>query len=259
MLIRVENLYYKYNKNSEYVLNDINLEIKPNSINLILGLNGSGKTSLIKSLVGVNDNYEGEIYYNNKNFKDIKIHERSKLISYVQQLNKSNDDIKVFDFLLLGTSNTIRFGKIPSSKEKQKVEIFSKKFGIENLLDKNLGQLSGGQKQLVNICCSCIQDSDIIFLDEPTSALDLKNQYLLLKTLKYLIENENKTIILTSHNPNHGLFLDCNVILISDGTICKIGQSNEIINVKYLKKIYGNNLCLSSDLEYNEISFKLTS
>lgn len=258
MFLKTSNLSFKYNKKSEVIIKDINLEIKEGTINLILGLNGSGKTTLLKTLVGINNNYNGEIFYNGVNLKYITIHNRSKIITYVPQLTDVNDEIIVLDFLVLGTSNTIGFGRVASNKEIEKAIDYAKRFNISDLLYKKIGSLSGGQKQLVNICCSCIQDSKIIFLDEPTSALDLKNQYLLLKQLKEIIEKENKTVVFTSHNPNHGLFLDCNVILINNKTIIKTGKATKIITPKNLKNIYGDNLCLSSELDYNEISFKST-
>lgn len=257
MFLKVSNLSYKYAKKLENIIQNINLEIEKGSINLILGLNGSGKTTLLKTLVGINKNYEGLIEYDGVSLRDISVHNRSKIITYVSQLMDINDEINVLDFLVLGTTNTIGFGKVASQKEIKKAIEYANKLNLTNLLNKKIGSLSGGQKQLVNICCSCIQDSEIIFLDEPTSALDLKNQYHLLKVLKDISKKENKTVVFTSHNPNHGLFLDCNVILINDKTIKKVGKASEIITPENLKDIYGKNLCLSSDLEYEEISFKL--
>ena len=94
-----------------------------------------------------------------------------------------------------------------------------------------------------------------MLLDEPTSALDMKNQNLVLSILKE-IAKEGKTIILSSHNPNHALFLDANVILIHDGAVKEEGSAKELIKVEKLKPIYGDQVCVSNELGYEEISFK---
>ena len=87
------------------------------------------------------------------------------------------------------------------------------------------------------------------------SALDLKNQNLVLSLLKIIAE-KGKTIILSSHNPNNALFLNSNVALMDKGKIVKYGLSKETIKLDVLKDIYGNKICYSKDLPYDEISFK---
>ena len=87
------------------------------------------------------------------------------------------------------------------------------------------------------------------------SALDLKNQNLVLSLLKK-ISSEGKTIVLSSHNPNHALFLNSNAILLNKGKVVESGLAKEIIKVELLKSIYGDEICESSQLDYSEISFK---
>ena len=118
-----------------------------------------------------------------------------------------------------------------------------------------MGQISGGERQIVSIASCLLQDTPIILLDEPTSTLDLKNQNIVLSLLRE-ITKDGKTIILSSHNPNHALFLESNVVLMNKGTITEQGTYAEIINVNILKQIYGDNICLSENLTYKEISFK---
>ena len=131
----------------------------------------------------------------------------------------------------------------------------SEQLGISNLLDKEMGKISGGERQIVTIASCILQDTPIILLDEPMSALDLKNQNLVLSLLKTIAE-KGKTIILSSHNPNNALFLNSNVALMDKGKIVKYGLSKETIKLDVLKDIYGNKICYSKDLPYDEISFK---
>ena len=124
------------------------------------------------------------------------------------------------------------------------------------MLDKKLGEISGGERQIVSICGAIVQDTDLIVLDEPTSALDIKNQHAVLSIIKKIAREQGKTFILSSHNPNHALYLDSNVLLLRNGAILTQGQAEDIINVEALKSVYGEDICYSMELVYKEISFK---
>ena len=128
--------------------------------------------------------------------------------------------------------------------------------GIDALLDRSIHAISGGERQLAYIARALAQRSEIIVMDEPTSALDVSNQHMVLSLLKDLVNVDGKTILLSSHNPNHALYLDCNVFIMKDGSIIESGYAREMITVEKLKPIYGDDVCLSSEQEYFEISFK---
>ena len=256
MNIKISNLSFKYDKKAaKTVLNSINMEIKPGSVNVLLGLNGCGKTTLIKLLAGLEKPLEGTIEYDDKNLQTIKIRERSKIFAYVPQQANVTNDIPVRQYLSYGTTNTLAFYEHPGKEEMKRVEAMAERLHISHLLDKNLGEISGGELQIVLIACSLIQNTEILLLDEPTSALDMKNQNLVLSILKD-VAKEGKTIILSSHNPNHALYLNSNVVLIHDGVIRDEGAAKELIKVEKLKPIYGDHVCVSNELGYEEISFK---
>ena len=256
MNIKISNLSFKYDKKAaKTVLNSINMEIKPGSVNVLLGLNGCGKTTLIKLLAGLEKPLEGTIEYDDKNLQTIKIRERSKIFAFVPQQANVTNDIPVRQYLSYGTTNTLAFYEHPGKEEMKRVEAMAERLHISHLLDKNLGEISGGELQIVLIACSLIQNTEILLLDEPTSALDMKNQNLVLSILKD-VAKEGKTIILSSHNPNHALYLNSNVVLIHDGAIRDEGPAKELIKVEKLKPIYGDHVCVSNELGYEEISFK---
>ena len=257
MNIKTSNLSFKYDKKAaKPVLNSINLEIKEGTVNVLLGLNGCGKTTLIKLLAGLEKPTEGAIYYDNQDLQTIRIKERAKKFSYVPQQANVTSDVPVRQYLSYGTTNTLAFYEHPGKEEMKLVEDSAEKLHITHLLDKNLGEISGGELQTVLIACSLIQNTPIMLLDEPTSALDMKNQNLVLSILKDIAKEQNKTIVLSSHNPNHALFLDANVVLIHDGVVREEGTAKELIKVEKLVPIYGDHVCVSKDLGYEEISFK---
>ena len=257
MNIKTSNLSFKYDKKAaKPVLNSINLEIKEGTVNVLLGLNGCGKTTLIKLLAGLEKPSEGTIFYDGQDLQTIRIKERSKKFSYVPQQANVTSDVPVRQYLSYGTTNTLAFYEHPGKEEMKLVEDTAEKLHITHLLDKNLGEISGGELQIVLIACALIQRTPIMLLDEPTSALDLKNQNLVLSILRDIAKEQNKTIILSSHNPNHALFLDSNVVLIHDGVVREEGPAKELIKVEKLVPIYGDHVCVSKDLGYEEISFK---
>lgn len=257
MNIKTSNLSFKYDKKAaKPVLNHLNLDIKEGTVNVLLGLNGCGKTTLIKLLAGLEKPTEGSIIYGDKDLIDIKIRDRAKIFAYVPQQANVTNDIPVRQYLSYGTTNTLAFYEHPGKEEMELVESIANRLNISHLLDKNLGEISGGELQIVLIACALIQRTPVMLLDEPTSALDMKNQNLVLSLLKDISREENKTIVLSSHNPNHALFLDANVVLIHNGTICEEGKAKELIKVNKLIPIYGDHVCVSKDLGYEEISFK---
>ena len=257
MNIKTSNLSFKYDKKAaKPVLNSINLEIKEGSVNVLLGLNGCGKTTLIKLFAGLEKPTEGTIFYDGQDLQTIRIKERAKKFSYVPQQANVTSDVPVRQYLSYGTTNTLAFYEHPGKEEMKLVEDTAEKLHITHLLDKNLGEISGGELQIVLIACALIQRTPIMLLDEPTSALDMKNQNLVLSILKDIVREQNKTIVLSSHNPNHALFLDSNVVLIHDGVVREEGPAKELIKVEKLVPIYGDHVCVSKDLGYEEISFK---
>ena len=253
--IEVKDLSFGYTR-SHKVLDGLSLCSNKGSINVLLGLNGSGKTTLIKLLAGLLTPYSGQILLNGKNSVDLSIRERSKIMSYVAQRSSAIDDFTVQDYLLFGKVNQLNFYQSPGKTEVENVEQYAEKFGITQYLNKNLGELSGGQRQIVSICAAIIQNTEIVILDEPTSALDIKNQHIVLALLKEIASKEGKTFILSSHNPNHALYLDCNVFLLKDGQVLDSGSAKDIVTIDKLKPVYGDEICFSNEHDYMKISFK---
>ena len=255
-MINLKNIKFKYKNNANDVINDVSLNIKKNTINVLLGLNACGKTTLLKIMNGLLKPQHGVVEIAGNNIISMSHVERAKKMSFVLQRQNIASDFTVFNYLAIGYTNSLKFYEQPTSSQKEKVVAIAEEFGIGNLLNRLLDELSGGQLQMVSICKALIQDSEIILLDEPTSALDMRNQNIVLSTLKRIAEETNKTIIITTHNPNHALYLKANVVIMNKGKIINEGNSEKLINKESLTEIYGNNICYSNELEYNEVSFK---
>ena len=254
-MIDVKELSFQYQRKGKLVLDKLNFSCEKGTVNVLIGLNGSGKTTLIKTIAGLLENYQGEVFIDGENLKSLSIKERAKKMAYVSQRSNAVDDFPVLDYLLFGTVNKMNFYQSPKEEDKKKVLDCAKHFGIMHLIDKKLGEISGGERQIVSICAAIVQDTNLVILDEPTSALDIKNQHAVLSIIKKIAKEQGKTFILSSHNPNHSLYLNSNVFLLKSGTIVAQGRAEDIINIEALKTVYGDDICYSVELPYKEISF----
>ncbi|WP_370836127.1 energy-coupling factor ABC transporter ATP-binding protein [Clostridium tertium] len=230
--INVENLSFSYEK-EQPILKNITFTAKENDSIGIIGANGVGKSTLLKLLVGLNLNYEGSIRVENipveKNTLSI-IRER---IGYVfqdsdNQLFMSN----VYEDIAFAPRN---YG-FSEEEVKKRVENALNMVHINNLKNKKIYKLSGGEKKLVSIATIFSMTPDIILMDEPSIALDPKNRRNLINIL-----NEFQHLkIIASHDLD--MILDtCNrTILMSEGKIIKDGNTKDILTDK--KLLEANNL-----------------
>jgi len=256
-MIKIDDLSYNYPRYKESVISALSLKCKMGSVNVLLGLNGCGKTTLIKIIAGLLDNYIGEINIAHKNHQKLSIIERSKILAYVPQDINFADEYSVLDYILFGRVNTMKFYASPKNDDIKKVRELASEFCISHLLEKTICHLSGGEKQIVSICRAIIQNTPIILLDEPMSYLDIKNQHKVLEQLKRVVEKGDKTILLSSHNPNHALYLKGYVFLMKNGKIIKSGESKNIVTINNLQEIYGEKICYADELPHREISLLL--
>jgi ABC-type bacteriocin/lantibiotic exporter with double-glycine peptidase domain len=199
-IIQFKNVSYKYKKTDKYILNNVHLYIETkNKIIGIKGISGKGKSTLAKLLIKLYK-YEGDIYIDNINIKNIDANYIRKNIIYVNQDSKLFDK-KISDNILYGCYNNID----DSLSNLKFIFSFPKIAQLYKNIDlnKNAGlsgnNLSGGQRQVINIINAFITDSKIIILDEPTNALDIDLKMDIIEIIKYFKEYK-KCIIIISHD-----------------------------------------------------------
>ncbi|MDO4691143.1 MAG: ABC transporter ATP-binding protein [Fusobacterium sp.] len=236
-IITIKALNFSYGKKK--ILKNIELSIEKNKITGIIGPNGCGKSTLAKNIIKyLHGEYE-EFKIDDKSLRDIGSRELSRLISYIPQKTNVIQNISVFDFILLG-----RFPLLKNSWDFYKKEDFEaveeniNLLKIEDLRDRNIESLSGGELQKVLLAKALSQDAKILLLDEPTSALDLNNAVEFMKILRYVANQKNISPIIIIHDLNlASLFCD-SLIMLKEGRFIGKGMPKEIITEKNMKEIY---------------------
>ena len=238
MSIEIKNVNVFY-KNGHEALHDATCTIPDGSIRALLGVNGSGKTTLFRSIMGILRIHQGSITINDYPI-DIAI--KNNLISYVPQ----NDDIDwdfpilVKDVVMMGRYSYMNFMRKPKSNDLKIVEESLQKVGMDELHNRQIGELSGGQKKRVFLARALAQESKILLLDEPFTGVDTNTQDTILELIKRERE-KNKIILISTHDLN--IVPDiCDRTILINRTIQKEGATEEVFTKENLMKTFGNHI-----------------
>lgn len=229
-MIEAENINFTINKQS--ILSDLSFKIYSNKITAILGANGSGKTSLLKCLLGINKLSSGRIILDERPLSQYSIHQLSRKMSYVPQDSYSTINYSVIELLEMSCRH------LPKNERNQFAYQVLCDLGFQDLYSKKYKLLSGGQKQIIRIAQAIAQNTPIIVLDEPTNTLDYANQMMILNLCKHLAR-EGKTIILTSHQPQDVMNFCDNALLLRGGSLYDYDLVERSLTVQTLHAIYG--------------------
>lgn len=238
--ITFTNVSYVYSPKTpyEYIsLQNINIVIKPGKITAIIGSTGSGKSTLIQHINGLLIPTTGVV-----NSNGFIIKKKQKIIKNIKQLRKSIGLVFQFpEYQLFEETieKDIMFGPINLGENKEIAQKNAKKYlemvGLPlSYLERSPFDLSGGQKRRVAIAGILAMDGNTIILDEPTAGLDPEGEKDFIKLFKRINKEQNKRIILVTHNMDHVLEIADEVIALKKGKILKVGTPFEIFKDKKL-------------------------
>lgn len=201
-LVEIEKLSvgYKSKTNRRELINDFTATINKGDRIAILGLNGCGKTSLLKTLMKENKSLGGFVKIQGKYIDDLNSNDFAKLLASVNTSYRNPGQVVVKD--LIGFGRYPFTGRLNKLKEKDFV-IIEKSInliGIKNLEDRFIDELSDGERQKVMLACAIAQNTPLLILDEPTSHLDVRNKVAMMQLIKDFSEKESKTILFTTHD-----------------------------------------------------------
>ena len=234
-LFEVKNISFDYD--GEVIFSDISFSIERGDVLCILGPNGTGKTTLIKCLNGLNEINSGEILINGEDIRALSFRQISKHVGYIPQSHVPSFPFKVFDVVLMGRAPYLNLTDSPKDEDKKIALDALKTLGIEGLKDKEYTNLSGGERQLVFLARVLCQKPDILILDEPTSHLDFGNQIKLLEIIDNLARS-GLSIIMSSHFPDHAFLSSTKVAIMKNKKFIDFGTPDDVVTEENLKRAY---------------------
>lgn len=233
-MIRLDKISAGYNKVE--IIKNINISFKEGNITSIIGKNGCGKTTLLRTASNILKPFGGKITIGGKDIKSFKNKELAKKLSFLPQI-RTVPNITVYQLVMHGRYPHLGFSRTPKNEDKEIVEKAIEDMRLNKYLDKNLQELSGGQRQKVYIAMVLAQDTDIVFLDEPTTYLDVNHQLEILEIVKEL-KKMGKTIIMVLHDLNNALTYSDQICLMENGEIVIYDSPQAVYESKEIDRIF---------------------
>ena len=241
-MLKIENLSFYYENN--HILKNITFRANAGELWGLMCPNVSGKTTFLKCIMALLKPASCHICINGENYHSITTAKMAKLIAYVPQEHKPPFPFSVREIVLMGRSPYMGgiFGLKKADYEA--ADAAMELLGILDIAKRPVTALSGGQRQLTLIARALAQNAPIMILDEPTSALDFHNQIAIWKILKK-VASLGKLIIACSHDPNHLLWFANHTLVLKNGEVLALGETESIITPQLLKEIYNSNYSIS--------------
>ena len=243
-IFKVENVNFTFAESSKRALNAVSFTIQQGSFTVLFGASGSGKTTLLQLLkreLTPNGKRDGEIFYKGELLEDIDAKTLASEIGFVMQ--KPDDQIvmdTVWHELAFGLENM----GLSNAQIRKKIAEMTSYFGMGDWFHKKISELSGGQKQLLNLASILIMQPKVLILDEPTSQLDPIAATEFMQTLHRLHEDTGVTIILVEHRLEDVFQFASDIMLIENGSI--IAQGSPRIIGQIVKKINEHHIMLEA-------------
>jgi len=223
IILKTENLSigYKTKREDLMVASNINIELEKGKLIGLVGANGIGKSTLLRTLIKVQPSLSGLILINNKDLNQTRVQELAKQLSIVLTEQMTSKNLSVYELVALGRHPYTNWVGNLSQND---IEIINKSLemvNISNLKDKKCFELSDGQLQKVMIARAMAQDTEIIVLDEPTTHLDMYHKAYILKLLQKVTKETGKTILFSSHEIELAIQLcDTMIVMTNNDVIC---------------------------------------
>ncbi|MGO2084253.1 MAG: iron ABC transporter ATP-binding protein [Vagococcus sp.] len=233
-MIEIQDVSKNYGQKK--VISEICLPIKEGKLTAFIGPNGAGKSTLLSMISRLTTIDVGQIYLDHNEIKAWRSNELSKKLSILKQSNGVNLRITVREL--------VSFGRFPYSKghltdeDQRLIDYALDKAGLVKLADERIDELSGGQLQRAYIAMILAQDTSYILLDEPLNNLDMNHAVHLMHTLRHLVEDEGKTIILVIHDINFAASYADEIVAMKSGQLFAHGPTDEMIQSSILNALY---------------------
>jgi len=235
MKLTVDDLCFSYG--SAEVLHNISFELKAGELMSVIGPNGVGKSTLFKCVLGILDDYSGEITVDGNNMRSLSRREKAAAVAYIPQIHRPTFGYSVLDTVLMGLGRQVQTFSQPKKEHIDIAMDAIRRVGAEHLTQRDFSHLSGGEQQLVLIARAIAQHSGILIMDEPTSALDYGNQLRAMDLVRSLA-NEGYSVLMSTHNPQHAISYADTVLALNAGYTEVCGVPSEKLDAELLDRLY---------------------
>jgi molybdate/tungstate transport system ATP-binding protein len=220
-MIEVKNLHLKF---PGFQLDDISFQVNENECLTFLGPSGSGKSCILRSIVGIYKPTGGQILINNRDVTKLPPEDRH--IGYAFQESALIPSLGVFDNIAFG----LKIRRIPKAIIEKKVREIAGIFHIDHLLDRSIAKLSGGEAQRISLARTIVIEPEILLLDEPFSKLDKLIQDLLIIELKKIIKQKRLCVVHVTHDQTEAYNLADKIAVIKKGRLVQLDSPQRVFN-----------------------------
>lgn len=220
----------------------------------LLGPNGGGKTTLLKTLLGLLAPQSGEVRLADRSMAHYSSRERARLLAYVPQSHVATFAFTVAAVVLMGRTAHGNLFSRPTAADRAIAAQTLERFGIAHLSERPYTMISGGERQLVLLARALAQEPQFIVLDEPTASLDFGNQGKVMREIRKLAA-AGHGVLFTTHDPNHAMRAADRAYLLRAGERIGEGATGTILGRIQLEALYGAPVEQISDRDSGRIAF----
>lgn len=204
----------------------------------VLGPNGCGKTTLLKTILGLMPPLSGQVLFDGADARTWSAAKRARALAYVSQAHRPPFPYLVEDVVMLGCMGQKGYFGQPSNRDREALDEALSDLGIEHLRTQVYTDLSGGELQLVMIARALVQRPQFLILDEPTASLDYGNAVRVISKVHELAE-KGYGIVMTTHSPDHAFLIDSQVLLLQRGAPMAFGEAVDVVTERTMREAYG--------------------
>ncbi|WP_336250549.1 ABC transporter ATP-binding protein [Stomatohabitans albus] len=202
------------------IVTDINLHVEPHTMTAIVGVNGVGKSTLMRVLAGINPATSGRVLIDDVDIATVSPRARARMLAFVAQEEAAPEDLTLTEMISLGRLPHMMPWQVGGKEEKKIIATCLELVGLTHLADRECRQLSGGERRRAMLAKGFAQGTDLLLLDEPTNHLDVHHQIHLLQTMR----ESGRTIIATIHDLDLAMGWFDRIVILSDGKTLSAGS-----------------------------------